>query len=276
MQSLPEDPSKLYHRVVRSAIAWVLGYALLAALIPGTLAFAAAFGNGDYFFAGLALIVPLFGFYRNAVALRSILRRHAYPKKYWERAGGCLGTVNRLALVAATIAATFTVLTVRWEHAVVIAAIAYGFIILLLLVGPLEVYSTVHDVHFAPYFESKVGGIAYCAAVHLAQHMEELDELARLHGVTPLSEFGWNDDLKGELTVWYDPLNGMKTVNTLITYFAADEFARGNKTAIQNELKALAEALTRASDRRIRFGLVLFCGEATNEMKEARRTGSFF
>jgi hypothetical protein len=276
MQSLPEDPSKLYHRVVRSAIAWVLGYALLAALIPGTLAFAAAFGNGDYLFAGLALIVPLFGFYLNAVALRSILRRHAYPKKYWERAGGCLGTVNRLALVAATIAATFTVLIVRWEHAVVIAAIAYGFILLLFLVGPLEVYRTVHDVHFAPYFESKVGGLAYCAAMHLAQHMEELDELARLHGVTPLSEFGWNDDLKGELNVWYDPLNGMKTVNILLTYFAADEFARSNKTAIQNELKALDQALARASDRRIRFCLLLFCGEATNEMKEARRTGSFF
>jgi hypothetical protein len=121
----------LYHRVVRSAIAWVLGYTLLAALLPGTFAVVAAFGNGGYFFAGLALIVPLFGFYLNAIGLRSIVRRHAYPKKYWERAAGCLGTVNRLAFVSATIAATFTLLTFRWERAVFVAVIAYEFILLL-------------------------------------------------------------------------------------------------------------------------------------------------
>jgi hypothetical protein len=132
-----------------------------------------------------------------------------------------------------------------------------------------------HDVHFALYFETKVGGFAYHGAVHLARHMEEFVELARLHGVTPLSEFGWNDDLKGEFNVWHDPLKGLKTVHVLLAVLVTDEFARGDKPGIQNELKTLAEALSRASDRRIRFCLLLFCGEATNEMKEARRKGSF-
>jgi hypothetical protein len=273
MQSLSEDPSALYHRVVRYAFGWLLVYTLIAAF-PGTLAFVAVGGNSDYLSASLALVVPLLGFTLNVKSLRTILRRQAYPRKYWEEAGACLRSLIRVTLIAAAIALALTLLSIRWESALFIALIPEIIILLITLIGPLDLYHTLHDVFVTPYFESAVGGVRItCIGKQIARHLEELDDLARLHDVTPLAEFGWNDDLKGEVNVWRDAPSGMKTVNVLLSYFQGDEFAGGGQPGVVDELKVLAQSLSQAADRGIRFCLLLFCGGGTNEMKEARRKG---
>lgn len=273
MQSLREHHDRLYHRVVRNAFGWLLVYSLIAAF-PGTLALAAVNGNGDYLAASLALFVPLLGFFLNVKSLRTILRRQAYPRKYWEETGACLRSLIRVTLIAAAIALALTLLSIRWERALFIAMIPGIIILLIFLIGPLDLHHTLHDVFVTPYFESAVGGVRInCIGKQIARHLEELDELARLRDVTPLSEFGWNDDLKGEVNVWYDALSGVKTVNVLLSYFQGDEFAGGGQPGVVDELKLLAQSLDQAADRGIRFCLLLFCGGGTNEMKEALRKG---
>jgi hypothetical protein len=265
-----------YPRTVHLAYVWTLGYVLLAFLFPGAFAFVAVYGSADFLAAGLALIVPLLGTYLNVRSLRSILRRQGYPKKYWEVTGWSIGHANRVMLIAATIAATFAFLSARWSTAAAVSTLALVFILVFQLVGPLEVYNTVHDVHMMPYFESKINGSFRCCICNqVIRHMEELDDLARSHRVTPLSDFGWNDELKGVDNVWHDPWTGLKTVNVLLSHYELDEFTGGSHAGMASELKELAQALSQAADRQVRFCLLLFCGEATNDAKESRRKGFF-
>ena len=202
-----------------------------------------------------------------AAAVRGVWRSTAYPHRHWVRLKGCLPTVLVINLILGLLAVT------SMDGA---AAFGAFFLVWLLFSSP-SVSASYYYVRVTPYFRSRVGETTtYCSGHGLARHMLELDELARTLGVTPLSEFGWNDDLAGEELVWHDAARGLKTVNALLAHLQVDEFAESEQAEVIDDLKRIANDLGRADQQSIPFCLLLQHGDATSGWEHDRRKGTFF
>ena len=120
-----------------------------------------------------------------------------------------------------------------------------------------------------PYFEKSLGdGPPLASGAELAKHSQRLDELAVLADATPLSSFGFNDDLAGEAVTWHEPALALATVRALSAKLSDAE------SALKRDLEQLAEALNRAAARRIRFALLLRTSYGLTGDEKAKRRGS--
>lgn len=134
---------------------------------------------------------------------------------------------------------------------------------------------SIFQVRVVPYFERQVGGIrTFLAGSALARHWERLDDLARELDSDPLSAFGFAEDLEGEPVIWHDAAKGYDTVEALRQRIEREWVTRD--LDLLRDLDALAHALSRAAEQRIRFSLLVWVGDGTSPMEMARRTGTFF
>ncbi len=142
-------------------------------------------------------------------------------------------------------------------------------------------FCSVVDVHrhvcIIPYFQSAVGEIeTFCAGHALASKVLLLDRISAELNVTPLSDFGYNDDVCGESVEWHDSAVGLKTVRALLTEIKSHpERVEGDRKLI-DDLHKLMHALERASDQDIRFSLLLRHGNSTSALEWERRIGTAF
>jgi hypothetical protein len=129
---------------------------------------------------------------------------------------------DRYAMVAIGGTAMLSVLlllgTMYWHVPPALAACAVAVFLVFGLLGGLSgVYDTRRHVRVIPYFRRSVGGIdTYTAGQSLARYLSQLDAVANANGVTPLSAFGFNDDLRGEPLTWHIPADGLQTVTTIL------------------------------------------------------------
>ena len=142
-------------------------------------------------------------------------------------------------------------------------------------------FCSVVDVHrhacIIPYFQSAVGEIdTFCSGKALASNLLLLDRIAAELNVTPLSDFGFNDDACGESVEWHDSAVGLKTVRALLTKIKSHPERVEDDRKLIDDLHKLMHALERASDQDIRFSLLLRHGNSTSGLEWERRIGTAF
>jgi hypothetical protein len=113
-----------------------------------------------------------------------------------------------------------------------------------------------------PYFAREIGpypgasAAAFRRGHDLYRHSAALERLAGRLGVTPLSAFGFGDDLVGQPVRWSAAADGLRTVTALHAAVAADAAA----DAVAGDLDALARALRSAAEHGVGFALLLRVG----------------
>ncbi len=123
-----------------------------------------------------------------------------------------------------------------------------------------------------PYFESRIGRHdAFRHGAVVARRCASLDELCLARGVRPISSFGFADDIRGERVVWYDASEGLLTIRELMA-------AVHEEILLGEDLRAMEQALLRASEEDIRFCFILRNGmdHYISPMEMDRRVGSFW
>lgn len=123
-----------------------------------------------------------------------------------------------------------------------------------------------------PYFESRIGRHdAFRHGAVVARRCASLDELCLARGVRPISSFGFADDIRGERVVWYDASEGLLTIRELVA-------AVHEEILLGEDLRAMEQALLRASEEDIRFCFILRNGmdHYISPMEMDRRVGSFW
>ncbi len=78
------------------------------------------------------------------------------------------------------------------------------------------IYSPVTRI--IPYFQYKMedGINTYLFGLQIAKNCQRLDQIADQMGLCMISEFGFNDDWKGEELQWHDPKKGLETIEGLL------------------------------------------------------------
>jgi hypothetical protein len=129
-------------------------------------------------------------------------------------------------------------------------------------------------VRVIPYFEKPLGDVdTWSSGKSLLWHSRDLDQLAEYLSLRPLSTFASGDDLvRGEEVQFYDPNEAIPTVEKLL---ARSKMSRFPKELI-SDLTRLKDALKSASEKHVRFCLVLREGSGTSGQEMSFRKGSFF
>ena len=129
------------------------------------------------------------------------------------------------------------------------------------------------NIGIAPYFEKPVGASTYAEGAEVARSCARLDDLALEVGATPISGFGFNDDLAGETLRWHLAEEGLYTVRALIVAIEPAKTKRDRQ--LIEELQLIEDALQNAHARGTRFCFLITHGY-TNQLEHERRKGSFF
>ncbi|HEY2321283.1 MAG TPA: hypothetical protein VGJ82_00340 [Thermoanaerobaculia bacterium] len=110
----------------------------------------------------------------------------------------------------------------------------------------------------------------------LAADMAVLDRLATDAGVASLSQFGFSDDLMKQEVTWFDPTEGLQTVETLLRLLAADPGPISGVTL--DDLRRLRGALQRAAETNTQFALIVRYGrdDFISGVEMERRAGTFW
>lgn len=205
-----------------------------------------------------------------------------YPDRHRAVIASAARASLRTIAVTGSLAALFAAAAVWWGGSVLIAAIAAAIFILATLGSVLGLWDCLRWVRIIPYFESTVGGIeTFLAGEALARHLRQLDDVAADIGVTPLSEFGFNDDLCGETLVWHDAEDGLSALLPLLAALEArpDRIEARDPLAlqcVQCDLRKMIEALQKARQGGIRFCLLLRHGNGTSALEWEQRKGTAF
>jgi hypothetical protein len=160
----------------------------------------------------------------------------------------------------------------------VLAALAGAVFLLFGLLGGIGgLYDTRRFVRVIPYFQRKVGGICtFAAGQSLARCLRQLDAVAAELQVTPLSAFGFHDDLRGESLTWHAPDEGLHTVTTLLSELQVLAEQEGIPAGVLRDLRAWKHALERATAQGISFCILLRHGNATSAQEWDVRQGTAF
>jgi hypothetical protein len=136
--------------------------------------------------------------------------------------------------------------------------LAFGAVLVAVLAWPLGARCRI-----VPYFAREIGrypgttSMAFARGHELYRQSAALDRLARALGVTPLSAFGFGDDLYGQPVRWSAAAEGLRTVTALRGAMAANAAApRG----VADDLDALASPLRVAAEHGVEFALLLRVG----------------
>jgi hypothetical protein len=226
-------------------------------------------------------VLVLYAVMRSALlSVARVWRSPGYPERHWWFVRRAFRRIFWTELVL--LAAHSGAIAVAWRSEGSLADradMAVGIAGALFVFYQLTAVASLNDIlrHAAvlPYFQKRVGEIStYSSGESLARHVDELDELAITNAVTPLSSFGWNDDLEGEAVVWHASAEGLKTVNFLLIVLEREETAWDDHAATINDLKTIAHALERADAQDIPFSFLLRHSSATNGQEWDARQGT--
>lgn len=123
-----------------------------------------------------------------------------------------------------------------------------------------------------PYFPKKSPPIkadTFSRGKALARDFQLLELWAHEHHITPLSTFGWNDDLRGEPLVWHDAAQGHQTVTSLLQH-------PDLSPELHEDLTHLESALRHAQEAGIPFCLLLRHGDIASGAEMEARKGTFW
>jgi hypothetical protein len=104
----------------------------------------------------------------------------------------------------------------------------------------------------------------YLSGHAIARNCLQLDQLAKLQGLKPISAFGFNDPLRGETLVWHDPIDGFQTVAGLIRAVATKRDAVDDPSSVISDLEKIRSALEQARGKGIRFAFLVEIGKTTS------------
>jgi hypothetical protein len=130
-----------------------------------------------------------------------------------------------------------------------------------------------------PYFRQHLGDIdTFSGGAALARNCRRLDQLAGELHLTPLSAFGFNDDLLREQVVWHDPGLGLETVAGLLAKVREQPDAVADARAVAADLEKVAAALRQAREKGVSFCLILRAGmdRFISPMEMDARQGKFW
>ena len=128
-----------------------------------------------------------------------------------------------------------------------------------------------------PYFQNEVGDIHTFVRGHaVARSCQVLDDLALQLGLTPISAFGFNDDMARETVVWHPPEQGLATFSGLLAALQDRPNAVPRQDRLIKELTAIVDALQKATGQNIPFSLLLRVGDGTSAMEWEQRKGTCF
>ncbi|MFN0053933.1 MAG: hypothetical protein ACKV0T_17275 [Planctomycetales bacterium] len=187
---------------------------------------------------------------------------------------GCLGPFLLASLIGGA-ASTFA----YWSHAApgdLFRTLALGAFVCYFAFLIWRAVAVASETAIVPYFQRPLGGIVTFSGGHrVARSCRRLDELAAQRGLTPLSAYGFNDDLQGEPLNWHPPEQGLATFDGLLAgiYEVADSDV--DKRLVE-ELTAMRDALEKAVVQRVPFCLLLRVGDSTNAQEWELRQGSCF
>lgn len=159
------------------------------------------------------------------------------------------------------------------------AAILFGFSLFLggYFVGCL-IFWPFASARLVPYFERSLNSKtreAFKRGFALAREFDGLECRASQLGVTPLSAFGFGDDMLGQAVVWHTADTGLKTVRALVASTQQEALA----STLMEDLQALEAALEKAEAAAVGFSFVLRLGSDANGPQNAelyQRKGSFW
>jgi len=136
--------------------------------------------------------------------------------------------------------------------------LAFGAVLIAAVVWPLRARCRI-----VPYFAREMGpypstmSMAFTHGHELYRHSAALERAACAMGVTPLSAFGFGDDLYAQRVHWSAAADGLQTVTTLHGAAMADT---ATPRGLVDDLDALASALRAAAEQGVDFALLLRVG----------------
>ncbi|HZF04383.1 MAG TPA: hypothetical protein VE932_08645 [Patescibacteria group bacterium] len=137
--------------------------------------------------------------------------------------------------------------------------LAYGFLAFGGVLAAALVWPFFARCRIVPYFAREMGSYpcetsaAFARGHELYRQSAALDGLTRTLGVTPLSAFGFGDDLYGQPIRWSPAADGLRTVTAVRDAVSAD-------SGVTRDLDTLASVLRVAADRGVGFALLLRVG----------------
>jgi len=119
---------------------------------------------------------------------------------------------------------------------------------------------------------------AFNGGYGIAADLPILDALARSKDVTPLSSFGFGDDLFRQAPQWSDLSDGVRTVSTLVELLREGGTPVGVSAATQSDLQSLHLALQRALETQSLFSLIVRYGpdDFISGVEMDKREGTFW
>lgn len=205
-------------------------------------------------------------------------REQEYPKRHNEALASAFRWALALIGTTGAVALALTLGAVYGDVPAVVAAIACALFLMFGLLGGIGgLYDTWRYVRIIPYFQRKVGALdTFLSGESLARSVGRLDALAVSCGVTPLSDFGFNDDLCHEPLVWHTAEHGLQSVRAVLAELEGRPQAVADQLAVIADLQKLEHALVRAAQQGIPFCLLLRHGNATSGHEWSIRQGTAF
>jgi hypothetical protein len=110
-----------------------------------------------------------------------------------------------------------------------------------------------------PLLESRISGVDpyNIEGKALAASWPGIDDVARSLGVTPIGEFGDDDDSDDESPAtdlpWFDAADGLRTVTALLDALDSDPELLPDSEFVRYDLEDVRNVLSAAVERQVRF-----------------------
>ncbi len=127
----------------------------------------------------------------------------------------------------------------------------------------------------------KLGDIdTYLHGYAVARKCQVLDNMAAQLNLRELSDFGFNDDFRGERPTWHPPEAGLPTITGLRQRLrrkgAGEENSLDKLEEVIADLERIDTALCKARDKNVPFCFILRTTHSTNKQEHEQRLGFFF
>jgi hypothetical protein len=170
-----------------------------------------------------------------------------------------------------------------------ISAAAVGVILLWHLVRAFVAFAR-SRARIVPYFSDKnfrreqgkgaseEARQAFQSGYGIAADLALLDDVAAEVGISPLSAFGFGDDIFNQRPQWTELDEGLRTVTALITALHNHDASRRLSVSTLSDLETLRDALTRGRETQTSFSLIVRYGpdDFISGYEMEKRTGTFW
>jgi hypothetical protein len=164
-----------------------------------------------------------------------------------------------------------------WDYAPFIA-VAFVFFTAFIAMPSLR---NAHRPKILPYFEKgqeSPEGSTYASGEALARNCRYLDDIAIERDIEPLAKFGFADDFPypWRKIEWFEAERGLKSISFLIAFLRDNPEAIPEPDEVFSDLTKIEFRLKDASRRNIPFRFILHYANATNQMEQDQRQGTYF